>query len=134
MGDLGRIPIIKLYDNLIASIQVSLTDQQVKQLKDDVARKIERTEATGLVLDLSGIDLMDSYITRAVRDIGLMSRLMGVETVLCGLEPMIAVTLAEMDLDMASVRCALNLEDALEYLAERAGPAVAPLEFIEDAI
>lgn len=124
MAELNRIPIIKLYDNLIASIQVSLNDHQVKQLKDDVTFQIERTGATGLVLDLSGIEVMDSYISRAIRDIGLMGKLMGVETVLCGLDPMIAVTLVEMDLDMAKVRCALNLEDALEFLTEHARMSV----------
>src|SRR5690242_14125109 len=116
MADATRIPIIKLYDNLIASIQVALTDQQVKRLKEDVTLKIEHTGATGLVLDVSGIDLMDSYISRAIRDIGLIARLMGVETVMCGLDPMIAMTLVEMDLDMTAVRSALNLEDAIDML------------------
>jgi rsbT antagonist protein RsbS len=119
MADATRIPIIKLHDNLIASIQVALTDQQVKRLKEDVTRQIEHTGATGLVLDVSGIDLMDSYISRAIRDIGLIARLMGVETVMCGLDPMIAMTLVEMDLDMTTVRSALNLEDAIDMLTLR---------------
>ncbi len=118
MAGVNRIPIIKLYGNLIASIQVALSDQLVQQLQTDVTDAIERTSATGLVIDISGIDLMDSYISRAIRDTSLMARLMGVETVLCGLEPMIAMTLVEMGLDMKGVKSALNLEEAIELLAE----------------
>lgn len=120
---MNRIPIIKLYGNLIASIQVALSDQLVQQLQTDVTDAIGKTSATGLVIDISGIDLMDSYISRAIRDTSLMARLMGVETVLCGLEPMIAMTLVEMGLDMKGVKSALNLEEAIELLAVAASQA-----------
>lgn len=123
MAGVNRIPIIKLYGNLIASIQVALSDQLVQQLQTDVTDAIGKTSATGLVIDISGIDLMDSYISRAIRDTSLMARLMGVETVLCGLEPMIAMTLVEMGLDMKGVKSALNLEEAIELLAVAASQA-----------
>ena len=111
-----RIPIIRLYDNLIVSVQVSLSDRLVMQLKDDITEAIERTGATGLVIDLSGIDMMDSYISKALRDIGLIAKLMGVRTVLSGVAPMIAMTLTEMGLDLKGVSTALSLESALETL------------------
>ncbi|MCD6498667.1 MAG: STAS domain-containing protein [Deltaproteobacteria bacterium] len=122
MLDVFKIPIIKLYDTLIVSIQMALTDQLVRQLKQDITMEIDRTDATGLIIDLSGMDVMDSYITKAIRDIGLVSRLMGVETVLCSLDPMIAITLVEMDLSPEGITTALNLEAALDYLRSKHVP------------
>jgi rsbT antagonist protein RsbS len=119
-----RIPIIKLKDNLIVSIQGSLGDRLVLQLKDDITNAIERGGVRGLVIDLSGIDVMDSFISRAIRDIGLVARLMGVRAVISGMEPMVAMTLVEMGMGLESVRAALNLEAALDLLArdaERSG-------------
>jgi rsbT antagonist protein RsbS len=119
MSELVRIPIIKLRDVLIVSIQVALSDRVVMQLKDDVTNRIEHTQARGLVIDVSGIDIMDSYISRTVRDIGLVARLMGVQTVISGLDPMIAMTLVEMGLELKGVKTALDLESALELLSWR---------------
>jgi rsbT antagonist protein RsbS len=118
MSGTARIPIIKLYDNLIVSIQVALSDRLVMLLKDDITYEIEETGARGLVVDVSGIDVMDSYISRAIRDIGLIAQLMGVRTVISGMDPMIAMTLVEMGLDLKGVYSALNLETALELLAK----------------
>jgi len=115
-----RIPIIKLYDSLIVSIQLSLSDKLINQLKDDVTDRIVKTSVTGLVVDVSGIDCMDSYISRALRDLSLIASLMGVRTVICGMHPVIAMTLIEMGLEMKGMRSALNLESALELLAEDA--------------
>ena len=116
MSDIVRIPIIKLYDNLIVSIQMALSDRLVIQLKDDVTAHIDRTNAHGLIIDVSGIDVMDSYISRAIRDLGLIAKLMGVRTVIAGMDPMIAMTLVEMGLDIKGVHSALNLEAAIDLL------------------
>ena len=115
-SDTSRIPIIRLYGYLIVSIQVALSDRLVAQLKDDTTALIERTEARGLIIDLSGIDVMDSYISRAIRDLGMVARLMGVETVISGMDSMIAMTLVEMGLSLSGVSCSLNLETAIEML------------------
>lgn len=125
MSEVARIPIIKLYDTLIVSIQVALSDRLVMQLRDDVTRKIEQTNAVALVIDVSGIDVMDSYISRAIRDIGLVAKLMGVRTVISGTDPMIAMTLVEMGLDLKGVRSALNLESALSILKAEAAASEA---------
>lgn len=117
MSELGRIPVIKLYSNLIVSIQMALSDRLVLRLKDDITQKIMETEAKGLVVDVSGIDVLDSYISRAICDIGQMANLMGVTTVICGLDPMIAMTLVEMGLDLQGVHTAAELESAIELLA-----------------
>lgn len=116
MSDINRIPIIKLYGNLIVSIQVSLSDRLVMGLKDDITAAIVRHDVTGLVIDVSGIDVMDSYISRALRDVSLIARLMGVGTVISGMHPVIAVTLVEMGLDLEGMHAAMDLEAALEHL------------------
>lgn len=117
MRDALKIPIIRLYDSLIVSIQVTLSDHLVLRLKEDVALEIERGGANGLIIDVSGVDLMDSYISRTIHDIALISRLMGVETVITGMQPAIAMTLVEMGMVLEGVRTALNLESALEHLS-----------------
>ena len=119
MNDNYRIPIIKLYDSLIVSVQVSLSDRLVTQLKDDITHRIELTGTHSLIIDVSGVDIMDSYISRAIRDIGLIARLMGTQTVISGLDPMVAMTLVEMGMDLEGVRTALNLESALELTGHR---------------
>ncbi len=111
-----RIPIIRLYGNLIVPIQVALSDDLVKQLKDDVTLAIERLSPSGLVIDVSGIGVMDTFITRTIRDVALVARLMGTKTVISGLDPMIAITLVEMDMDLKGVDTALDLEAAIESL------------------
>lgn len=112
-----RIPVIKLKEHLIVSIQGSLSDRLVLQLKNDITLAIEKGGVTGLVIDLSGVDLMDSFMSRAIRDIGLVARLMGVRAIISGMEPMVAMTLVEMGMDLEGVRAALNLEAALDMLA-----------------
>jgi len=98
---------------------VALSDRLVTQLMDDVTASIDRTGARGLVIDVSGIDVMDSYISRTIRDIGLVARLMGVTAVICGLDPAIAMTLVEMDMDIKGVHTELNLESALALLERK---------------
>lgn len=118
MNHATRIPIIRLYGNLIVSIQIALSDDLVVALKEDITHSIEEYGAKGLIIDLSGIDLMDSYISRSIRDIALISKLMGARTVISGMDPMVAMTLVEMGLEMEDVQTALSLEDAIEQLGK----------------
>jgi len=118
MAKINRIPIIRLYGNLIVSIQVSLSDKLVNQLKDDITDAVERSDARGLIIDVSGVDVMDSYISRALRDIGVVARLMGAQTVISGMHPITAMTLVQMGLDLKNMRSAMNLESAIEMLGE----------------
>lgn len=115
----GRIPIIKLYRNLIVVIQGSLTDQMVDHLKDEVPRAIERSDVAGLVISVAGVDVLDSYISRMIYDVALVARLMGVDTIVCGINAFIALTLVEMGMSLAGVPTALNLERAIETLEAR---------------
>jgi len=114
------IPLIRLFGNLIVSIQVSLTDSLIERLIGDITQAIERTQVSGLILDLSGVDMLDSHLTYRIRTLAVAARLMGVDTVVCGMRPAVVMTIVEMGLDLVGVSIALNLERALELLVNRA--------------
>ena len=112
-----RIPIIKLYANLIVPIQGMLDDAVITHLQSDVTLRIEADAPKGLVIDVSGMEMMDSFMTRTIRDLALTAKLMGVHTVLSGLKPAIALTLVEMGLEIPGIQTTLNLERAIEALS-----------------
>ena len=114
-----KIPIIKLGHNLIISIQTDLDDASALRLQNDVGHEIVGTGASGLVIDVSAIEIMDSYTARIFNDIGKNALLLGARTVLVGLQPAIAITLVEMGMDIDNVQTALSLEDGLEFLREQ---------------
>lgn len=114
------IPIIKLYRTLIIAIQVEVTDHLVLELKENVAAAIREQDVDGLIIEVSGVDILDSYIARSIRDIAQISSLMGVRTVLAGLDAGMAITLVEMGMALENVRTALNLESALEIVGRDA--------------
>ena len=118
--NVSSIPLIRLYGNLIVSIQVSLTDSLIESLIGDITQAIERTQVSGLILDLSGVDMLDSHLTYRIRTLAVAVRLMGVDTVVCGMRPAVVMTIVEMGLDLVGVSIALNLERALELLVNRA--------------
>jgi len=120
---LSRIPIIKLYRNLIVPIQGAVVDSTMTRLIEDVTTRIERDGASGLVIDVSGVEVMDSFMTRNIRDLALTARLMGVHTVVSGLAPSVAIALVEMGLELGvaaggqhGLVTTLNLERAIEVL------------------
>ncbi len=108
-----RIPIIHLRDLLLVSVQVELSDRVVLQLKEDITREVARSRVRGLIVDLTGVDFMDSYISRTLRDISIMTSLMGVPTVLCGMHAVIAMTMTEMGIELGGLSMCLNLDAAL---------------------
>jgi rsbT antagonist protein RsbS len=114
---LARIPIISLYASLIVPIQGAIADVVMAQLQEDVTQRIRDGGAKGLVIDVSGIEIMDSFMTRNIRDLALSARLMGVHTVVSGLRPAVAITLVEMGLEIPGIQTTLNLERAVECLA-----------------
>ena len=127
MKETSRIPIIRLQGNLIISIQVAMSDRMVQILKDDVTQKIEQERPAGVVIDVSGINIMDSYISRAIRDLCIMATLMGVRTAMSGIDPMIALTLVEMGIGLEGVRTERDLEAALEFLHREARDDSSPV-------
>ena len=121
-----RIPILKIGDILIASIQVALHDASAVQFKDDLLQKIHDTRARGVIIDLTALDVVDSFIGRLIADIAAMAGLMGARVVLTGLQPAVAITLVELGLELPRVLTALNLEKGLTMmrrLTEESGDA-----------
>jgi rsbT antagonist protein RsbS len=111
-----RIPILKIGDVLIASIQTALHDTTAIQFKDDLLEKIHETKARGVIIDLTAVDIVDSFIGRMIADIAAMSGLMGTQVILTGLQPAVAITLVELGMELPSVLTALNLEKGLALM------------------
>ncbi len=107
---------LKIGDFLITSIQVALHDRLALGLQDDILAKIQETNAKGLVIDVTAIDVLDSFITRILVEIAKMANIMGVKTVLVGMQPAIAITLVEFGMELTGIQTALNLEKGLELL------------------
>jgi rsbT antagonist protein RsbS len=113
-----KIPILKIGDALIASVQIELNDESAVQFKEDILNQIKSTGATGVVIDLTAVDTVDSFLGKIIRDAALMARLMGAQVVCTGIQPAVAITLVELGLDLEDVVTALNLEKGLAKLVE----------------
>lgn len=127
----ARIPILKLGDVLITSIQIALHDASAVQFKDDLLQSLHDTRARGVIIDLTAVDLVDSFIGRLIADLAAMANLMGARVVLTGLQPAVAITLIELGLELPRALTALNLEKGLALMqrltAERAEEAAHAL-------
>ena len=110
------VPILKQGDVLIASIQSDLSDRDLVQLRDDVAEKVGRFKSLGVIIDVSVLDVMDSFATRTLRVIGDTTRLRGAETVIVGIQPEVAIAMVQLGLTLDGVPTALDLDEGLELL------------------
>jgi rsbT antagonist protein RsbS len=110
------VPIIKLGDNLIITIQTEMTDDMAVEAQNKILSRIRETEARGLLIDLSVIDVIDSFMGRVLNDTAMMARLMGAQTVVAGIQPGVAVTFMELGLKMKNVYTVLDIEQGLELL------------------
>lgn len=111
-----QIPILKIGSFLLVSIQIDLQDQTVMALQEDLASQIVKTGARGVIIDISAVDIVDSFIGRMFSTIASMSRLMDAETVVVGMRPAVAITLVELGLSLEGIRTALNLEQGMRLL------------------
>ncbi len=111
-----KIPILRLKDVLLTSIQVDLTDQEALDFQADVLRVVSETEAQGIVIDITALDVVDSFMARVLNDTARMVQMLGAEVVLCGMQPMVALALTEMGRELTGVETALNLDRGLEKL------------------
>jgi rsbT antagonist protein RsbS len=111
-----KIPILRIEDSLLTSIQIPLHDRLALEFQQDLMRTIEQTRAKGLIIDISTIDVVDSFITRILVEVAKMSALMGVKTVIVGMRPEISLTLVEFGMLLDGIETALNLEMGLEKL------------------
>jgi len=117
------VPVLKQGDVLIASIQSALTDRDLLQLRDDLSDKVGRFRARGVVIDVTALDVMDSFATRTLRGLAAATKLRGAETVVVGIQPDVAITLVELGLTLEGVTTALDLEEGLEALGSLAEAA-----------
>ena len=115
----GSIPILRVGDNLLVTVQTELHDAVAEAFQEDLLLTIERTGAAGLLIDVSGLDIVDSYVARVLADTGRMAKLMGTATVIVGIRPEVAATLVRMGYSMTGVRTALNVDEGLALLPKR---------------
>ena len=111
-----RIPILKMGEFLLVSIQVDMHDQLAMTLQDDLTHQIVTHRAHGVLIDISSLEIVDSFIGRMIGNIAGMARMLDAETVLVGMKPAVAITLVELGMSLAGVRTALNIEKGMAML------------------
>jgi rsbT antagonist protein RsbS len=113
---LEKIPILKMGEFLLVTIQVDMHDRLAMALQDDLTRTISQTDARGVLIDISTLEIVDSFIGRMLSNIAAMSRVLDAETVVVGMQPAVAITLVELGLSLPGVRTALNVDAGMELL------------------
>ncbi len=116
-----RIPILRMGHFLLVTIQVDMHDRLAMQLQDDLTQRISETGAHGVLIDISSLEIVDSFIGRMLANIAAMARVLDAETVVVGMQPAVAITLVELGMSLAGVRTALNVESGMELLYELRG-------------
>ena len=111
-----RIPILKMGRFLLVSIQVDMDDRTAMTLQDDLTAQIVKHRATGVLIDISSLDVVDSFIGRMLANTAAMARILDADTVVVGMQPSVAITLVELGLSLKGVRSALNVERGMELL------------------
>lgn len=113
----GSIPILRVGPNLLTTVHVDLRDDVAEAFQEDILEELEKRRSPGLLIDISGLDVVDTYVARVLTETARMARLMGTSTVLVGMRPYVAATLVRMGYAMDGVNTALNVDDGIEALA-----------------
>ena len=113
-----RIPILQMGQTLLVTIQLDMQDQMAMALQDDLANKISATGARGVLIDISALEIVDSFVGRMLASISGISRILDATTVVVGMQPAVAITLVELGLSLEGVRTALNVERGMELLVQ----------------
>jgi rsbT antagonist protein RsbS len=111
-----RIPILKISDFLLVTVQVDMHDRLAMALQDDLTDRIVRDRARGVLIDISALDIVDSFIGRMLGNIAAMARVLDAETVVVGMQPSVAITLVELGLSLPGIRTALNIDRGMDLL------------------
>ena len=111
-----RIPILRMGDFLLVTIQVDMHDQLALTLQDELTNTIQRTGARGVLIDISALEMVDSFIGRMIANISGMASILDAQTVVVGMQPAVAITLVELGLSLRGVKTALNVERGMQYL------------------
>lgn len=123
---MDRIPILTMGEFLLVTIQVDMHDQLAMALQDDLTTKITKVGAKGVLIDISSLDIVDSFIGRMLSNISSMARVLDAETVVVGMQPAVAITLVELGLNLTGVHTALDVERGMEMLRRQIGPQDLP--------
>lgn len=114
-----KIPILRIGDLLLVTIQVDVHDQLALTLQEDLSERIVRDQAKGVLIDISALDVVDSFIGRVLSTTAAIARVLDAETIVVGMQPAVAITLVELGLDLSGVKTALNVELGMALLAKR---------------
>jgi rsbT antagonist protein RsbS len=114
-----RIPILRMGDFLLVTIQIDMHDQLALKLQDDLSNMIQKCASKGVLIDISTLEMVDSFIGRMVSDISGMGKILGADTVLTGMQPAVAITLVELGLSLPGVATALNVERGMALLRQK---------------
>jgi len=114
-----KIPILKMGRFLLVTVQVDMHDQLAMQLQDDLTAKIVASKARGVLIDISSLEVVDSFIGRMISNIAAMAKVLDAETVVVGIQPAVAITLVELGLSLEGVRTALNVDRGMALLQQR---------------
>jgi rsbT antagonist protein RsbS len=115
---MDRIPILKMGDCLLVTIQVDMHDQLAVSLQEDLTEQIAKHRARGVLIDISSLEIVDSFIGRMLANIAAMSRVLDAQTVLTGMQPAVAITLVELGMSLPGIKTALNVERGMELLRQ----------------
>lgn len=118
---MDRIPILRMGHFLLVTIQIDLYDRLATNLESDLVQMVNKTGARGVLIDISALSIVDSFMGRILGNIGSMSKIMDAETVVVGMQPAVAITLIELGLELKGVHTALNVEKGMELLKEKIG-------------
>lgn len=118
---MDRIPILRMGSFLLVTIQVDLYDRLALNLESDLVQMVSKTEARGVLIDISALSIVDSFMGRIIGNIGSMSKIMDAETVVVGMQPAVAITLIELGLELKGVSTALNVEKGMALLQHKIG-------------
>jgi rsbT antagonist protein RsbS len=129
---MDRIPILKLGRALLVTVQVDMHDRLAVALEEDLSTRIVATGARGVLIDISGLEIVDSFMGRMLDKIAAVSRLLDAETVVVGMRPAVAITLVELGLSLAGVRTALNVERGMELIARRSEEVEEVADDVDD--
>ena len=114
----GRVAILRQGDYLIASVQGDLADPEVLELRDDLAERIGRQRVRGIIVDVTELDVIDSFVARALRALAVTAKLRGAETIIVGIQPDVAIAMVQFRLNLTPLRTALDLDEGLALLGD----------------
>ena len=130
---MDRIPILRMGKFLLVTIQIDLYDRLATNLEADLIQMVNKTGASGVLIDISALSIVDSFMGRILGNIGSMAKIMDAETVVVGMQPAVAITLIELGLELKGVHTALNVERGMELLQEKIGNDTGETEENEDS-